>query len=258
MPPQLPPEIVAKVISYLSNRSADLRTCALVCKSWAPWAQSHIFSALRLLTYNRSKECIDILQSSPHIVSMVNEIVTISCAPNTPISFATIASNFSFTHVRKLALKEIGYPLNISGIAVILAHLPMLEDIKIAGFFVPRPFPALLAALGALTYLKKLNLTFSESNSQRTIAMSNMPAVASRCQLASLSVSMNGQARTLVQANSLLDISQLKFLEVDGAEGLHCLLPHIQSSIETLRIATLGWSLRCMSSICPGGASQLI
>lgn len=72
--PDLPPEIIDRIIDHLWDQISDLYQCALVCKAWLPCARYHAFSTILL---NRRRQCERferLLIFNPNICLLVKEL----------------------------------------------------------------------------------------------------------------------------------------------------------------------------------------
>jgi hypothetical protein len=82
--PQLPPELIDRVIDHLHNSSSGLRTCALVCRAWLASSRFHLFYTIHIHpTFirkndsdgsSRCNKLYDAIQQSPHISVYVREL----------------------------------------------------------------------------------------------------------------------------------------------------------------------------------------
>jgi hypothetical protein len=75
--PRLPPEVIDRIIDYLHDSPADLRTSALVCKPWLASSRFHLFSSVSIDPWHFYSFCCNLyaaIQQSPHIALLVREL----------------------------------------------------------------------------------------------------------------------------------------------------------------------------------------
>jgi hypothetical protein len=75
--PQLPPELTDRVIDYLHDSPADLRSCAQVCRAWLASSRFHLFYSISIEPLLKHSCCCNLynaIQQSPDIVLYVREL----------------------------------------------------------------------------------------------------------------------------------------------------------------------------------------
>ncbi|KAF7338077.1 F-box domain-containing protein [Mycena venus] len=113
--PHLPRELTDHVIQNLHSEPEALANCALVCRSWAPAAQSIILSKISI----HERNCADIIEhltsTTPHIVGYVKRLAIFlwgdlrsnlnrSTANMTPLLHLLLPHISRFTNITELAL----------------------------------------------------------------------------------------------------------------------------------------------------------
>ncbi|KAJ6462281.1 hypothetical protein C8R47DRAFT_1202253 [Mycena vitilis] len=102
-------ELVDYIIDFLGDSGADLKTCALVCHSWLPAAQSHIFRTIRaMVAYNDPKRWSRVLDASPHLIRYIRRLDLCFTTDQGSASRVTKICNFPFTHLQWIGISYIG------------------------------------------------------------------------------------------------------------------------------------------------------
>ncbi|KAJ6579547.1 hypothetical protein DFH09DRAFT_330474 [Mycena vulgaris] len=112
-------ELVDLTIDFLHDSRADLKRCILVCRSWHPPAQHHLFSSYVL---QNEIDCRRLSLLPPRIFHLITHLI-LAFHPNTYGLLATI----EFTHLRKLSIYSESLPSK-DGLAV-MQHLVTLPSI---------------------------------------------------------------------------------------------------------------------------------
>jgi hypothetical protein len=78
---RLPPELTDRVIDYLHDSPADLRTCARVCRAWLDSSRFHLFYSISIHStrnaqtlLSRCRKLYGVIQRSPHVALRVREL----------------------------------------------------------------------------------------------------------------------------------------------------------------------------------------
>ncbi|KAJ6515841.1 hypothetical protein C8R45DRAFT_1206017 [Mycena sanguinolenta] len=101
-PCSLPQELVDECLSHLDH-FADLKACALVCRSWSFAAQRFLFESIFVST-SRPQDLEKTLIASPYLVPHIHTLVF--CRPQSQLNTKAFTKlcGFPFTHLSEIAV----------------------------------------------------------------------------------------------------------------------------------------------------------
>ncbi|KAF7354724.1 hypothetical protein MSAN_01386400 [Mycena sanguinolenta] len=129
-------ELVDSILDFLHDSRADLKRCALVCKSWLPPAQYHLFSYYVLQNERDCQWLFNTLHEASHVRSLITHIaISLEGWGNNDNYYKGLeAVQSELTNLRKLSVYR--FPFDIVGLAVVqqlcaissITHIFMLCD----------------------------------------------------------------------------------------------------------------------------------
>lgn len=148
---RLPVDVYRFLIDILKDDQHALSCCALVCRSWAPWCQYHLFSHVCLPctaqgNSARRDQITEILQTSPHIYEYIRSITLWQIPTHglMPTSWANISRGpldcARFPNLRSLTLKSFRFHCN-TDVVDIIRGLPLLKDFSLDDVYVGEGLP---------------------------------------------------------------------------------------------------------------------
>ncbi|KAJ7662590.1 hypothetical protein DFH06DRAFT_1296232 [Mycena polygramma] len=132
-------ELVDYILRFLRDSKPDLKTCALVCRSWAYLAQSHLFQKISVVINDVRSAAPEnlwprILGGSPHLNRYIRQLYLFVLS-NGSRSICTAVwelCNFPFTHVDRVQAVCIGANSTTSAMALQqLFSLPTIAHIEL-------------------------------------------------------------------------------------------------------------------------------
>lgn len=141
---RIPQEIWDKTIDNLQNSPKTLKSCSLVCRSFAARSQFHIFSTIsvhRAPNSDRFKRSlqkkwlarlirlVDNMKSSPHLIPYVHTIDVESC----DTELLAVLAQVSWSQVHTLSISEIAIPEEgpVSESVISLVGIPSLRKLEL-------------------------------------------------------------------------------------------------------------------------------
>ncbi|KAI0737171.1 hypothetical protein C8Q80DRAFT_436724 [Daedaleopsis nitida] len=137
---RLPLDVYRCLIDTFREDQALLCCCALVCRSWAPWCQYHLFSHVYLSSDSqgnsgRRDQLAEILHTSPHIIEYIQSVTFMI---NTYYGVTTVWTDISrgafdcarFPNLQSLTLRSFRFSCNTE-IVDIIRELPLLKRLSI-------------------------------------------------------------------------------------------------------------------------------
>ncbi|KAJ7673635.1 hypothetical protein DFH06DRAFT_1292541, partial [Mycena polygramma] len=102
-------ELVDYIVHFLRDSRDDLKTCALVCRSWLSPAQSHLFRKITaLVVHNDPKRWSRVLNASPHLIRHIRRLQLSFTTDKGSASRVSEICNFPFTHLQWVGISYIG------------------------------------------------------------------------------------------------------------------------------------------------------
>jgi hypothetical protein len=226
--PKLPPELIDYIIDYLHDNIWDLRSCALVSKTWLPSCRFHIFYRISICSYGSSEICYhrlyEFIQQTPCLASYVRDLKFID-NPDAALERILLPLLRSFTQLCKLSLSNLDWDWftpDMKKLFVDILDLPSLVHfkVKLVWFSRPEDFINLLRPP-----LKRLAVGISWSGNRTTVDIGSVvnaegqDAMAKRrpCRLELLDLSIAfspALIEWLLRPQSIVDLSNLRSLYV--------------------------------------------
>ncbi|EMD32757.1 hypothetical protein CERSUDRAFT_126564 [Gelatoporia subvermispora B] len=127
---RIPPELADRIIDYLHDDTASLKTCSLTCLSWVPSSQYHLFSTVKLISPEDYVAFALLLALSPRLGQYV-ETMVLETYPEVPEGtlLGDIAAHLG--RVTRLFLTGADVPIN----AHTFAQLGPVAELTIGGPF---------------------------------------------------------------------------------------------------------------------------
>ncbi|KAJ7500039.1 hypothetical protein FB451DRAFT_1549485 [Mycena latifolia] len=142
--PQEAPRLQAQelrdgIIDFLHGSNADLKACSLVCRSFQPRAQSHLFCVISMKGANRTTLAIrasrfaQLMSSSPHLLSYVRILHFETCDERILVPFARV--RWAQSRVHTVSLGWVTHAPNSSALDIICAFvgIPSLRNLSFDG-----------------------------------------------------------------------------------------------------------------------------
>ncbi|KAJ6447512.1 hypothetical protein C8R45DRAFT_1224870 [Mycena sanguinolenta] len=124
-------ELVDSILDFLHDSRPDLKRCALVCKSWLPSAQYHLFSYYVLQNERDCQRLFNTLHEASHIRSLITHIaISLDGWGNNDNYYKGLeAVQSELSNLRKLSVYR--FPSDATGLAVVqqLCSIPSITHI---------------------------------------------------------------------------------------------------------------------------------
>ncbi|KAJ7499684.1 hypothetical protein FB451DRAFT_42957 [Mycena latifolia] len=219
-------ELVDLTIDFLYDSRADLKRCALVCSSWRPSAQYHLFSYYVLQNEIDCKRLCGLLDASPRICHLITHLAIALC-PKEIVAYE-LMGKMEFTHLQKLSLYSLP-PTPALDVMQRLFSLPSITHIFMLRQDDTRPLSLFLRRTERLGTLELSPRGFVYSHIPHDGEQQLEPSPATRCAVDCLHLD---DRRSLDLFAKVLDFSSLRRLIVRNcveAESLNHLLQRCAS-----------------------------
>lgn len=239
--PFIAQELVDHCIDFLHNSMPDLRTCALVSRSWVPRAQSLIFWKIDIggrsrlgILWERLQRT---LETSPHLIRLIRRL-RIGLKERTPLPVLSRICNFTFTHLERVRIHIWGNLILQAALALQrLFALPTLRCVKLIMTRSPDAEMFLNMFERCSPTIRKLHLHFS---GDLPPSLPGIPRDHARApiRLISLDIKTSGSLNPqLLPTLRPFSLSHLKALSISSLSGIawHELAP-VMGTIEILSI----------------------
>ncbi|KAJ7662588.1 hypothetical protein DFH06DRAFT_1396699 [Mycena polygramma] len=121
-------ELVDYIIRFLRDSRPDLKTCALVCRSWLYLAQSHLFRQIAISS-DSIERWLRILDASPHLNRHIRRLsLGFAINPGGVLRVSEIC-NFPFTHLKWVRSSDVNLSVQNARALQRLFSLPTLRQI---------------------------------------------------------------------------------------------------------------------------------
>ncbi|KAJ7662587.1 hypothetical protein DFH06DRAFT_355631 [Mycena polygramma] len=130
-------ELVDYILFFLRDSRSDVKTCALVCHSWAYPAQSHLFREITVFVLPDSEDNLNrwpqVLAESPHLICHIRGLRLVLSMDQSNAPGVSDICNFPFTHLQWVRCSYAG---RLSGRDALvlkqLFSLPTLRHVMLA------------------------------------------------------------------------------------------------------------------------------
>jgi hypothetical protein len=266
MGPRLPSEITDRIIDFLHDSQTDLRTCALVCRTWLASSRFHLFEKIHINSaggYFACRKLYKAIQQSPDIALHVRALTyshVHTTHPDPPMPIEPVSKLLrSFTMLRNLQIRLIFWTRLTrevrESIRTLLA-LPTLVCLAVDSVYCSRLEHFTNLIRPHLKRLEVSNLVFLDNDSNnKKIAQACLQVdqeitqdIVERevCRLRNLRIDLSKWTLDwLLGSPNIIDISNLITLQCDiddpiFQESVERLLRHSGSNIEYFNLRLKG------------------
>jgi hypothetical protein len=223
--PQLPPELIDRIIDHLHDSPTDLCRCALVCWAWVAPSRFHLLYSISVdlrgqNLYPQKFKLLKAIQHSPGMGVHVSELILIAVDIHRSEDLKKLFPQIlgSLTRLRKLVLVDVNWVALESDIAELVLYilaLPSLVDLEIVGTFFPTSdhFMNMFC-----THLKRLEVDIPMWISKEEQEMAAVVPARQPCHLEHLVLCLRPESIDILDwlvYQSTIDISNLRTLVMD-------------------------------------------